>query len=260
MNFEKVFIATPTAGGIVAAAFANTLVGITLALGNRNIKYSYCTIDSSDIVTARNYLANSFIRDETSSHILFIDSDMAVPQETLATMISSEKDFIGTVYPQRNIDLQKYGSFLLKGYSHEAALASALHYNVRHFRKDITVENGLCRVRGMGFGFVLIARTVFEKLINQNVVLKLRSSILKKVNLDGETYDFFAELPLESGERLSEDYSFCERVNRAQAAEIWAVIGKPVGHVGKYTYGVPYIEKLRADEKAGLAVAKTAQH
>ena len=248
MKVEKVFIATPTAGGVVATAFTSTLVAITITLKKQGINYCYCTIDSSDIVTARNYLANSFIRDKSCSHILFVDSDMAVPQETLSAMLASGKDFVGTIYPERQLSLERYGTFLKKGYEHEEALASALKYNVRHLSKDVEIVGNLCKVRGLGFGFVLIARSIFDNLIAQNGVLSMESSVLKKFNLTGNVFDFFSELPVVSGERLSEDYSFCERVIRSKAGEIWAVVAEKVGHVGKFTYGSPYIVRLKVEQ------------
>jgi hypothetical protein len=246
MPIEKVFIATPTAGGIVTAAYAGTLIAVTLVLKERNLKYRYTNFDGSDLVAARNYLANSFLQDTSCSHILFVDSDMAVAPETLSVMVDSHRDFIGTIYPERKLDLEKYGSYLLKGYGHKAALASSMQFNVLHFSQTVNIENGLCRVKGLGFGFVLIARSVFEKLIAQQSIGKASSSLLRKAGLTGTAYDFFSEIVLDNNEHLSEDYSFCERVNRGSICDIWALIGRPVGHVGQFTFGAPYIEKLMA--------------
>ena len=246
MKLEKVFIATPTVSGIVTTAYAGTLVAVTIGLRARNATYRYTNFDGSDIVMARNYLANTFLQDAACSHILFVDSDMAVPQETLAVMFDSGKDFIGTVYPERRLDLEKYGSYLMKGQTHRAALALSLIFNVRHSSEDVKIDKGLCRVNGLGFGCVLIARSVFEKIIAKRGADRLVSKKLRLSGLQGDMYDFFGEIALKNGDHLSEDYSFCERVNRTAACDIWAYVGGSVGHVGQFTYGGSYLESLEA--------------
>ena len=250
MNLQKVFIATPTAGGIVTVAYASTLIATTIALRKRNVGYRYTNFDGSDIVVARNYLANTFLQDKACSHILFVDSDMAVSQELIGKLLDSQKEFIGTIYPERKIDLEAFGSYLLKGYSHKGALASSMRYNIKHFAKDVVIENGMCRVRACGFGCVLIAKPVFEKLIQFQRVGKFVSSLMQRAGYAGEAYDFFGEIAQENGDCLSEDYSFCERVHQLAANEIWAVIGDPVGHVGQFTYGAPYVDKIAAPHEA----------
>jgi hypothetical protein len=251
MPLKKVFIGSPTVGGIVTTAYAGTLLAITMVLNKQGDAYRYVNFDGSDIVMARNYLANAFLQDTSASHIMFIDSDMAVPQETLSAVFESGKEFIGVVYPERQLDLEKYGSYLMKGQTHRAALALSLIFNVRHFSESVTVQNGLCRVSGLGFGCVLIARSVFETIVATNGVEKLVSAKLRRAGLTGDAYDFFGEIALESGDHLSEDYSFCERVNRTAACDIWAYIGGTVGHVGQFTYGGSYLDSLDARMRAG---------
>jgi len=254
MTMKKVFIATPTVSGIVTTAYASTLVSITMELRNRNVSYGYLNFDGSDIVMARNYLANAFLQDVAASHILFVDSDMAVPRETLSVLFDSGKEFVGTVYPERKLDLEKYGYYLMKGHPHRAALALSLAYNIRHIANEVTVENGFCRVRGLGFGCVLIAKSVFEKIIARKVADILVSPKLRSAGLKGDAYDFFAEIALENGDCLSEDYSFCDLVGRASACEIWAYVGGMVGHVGQFIYGAPYLEQLDARARTAKKV------
>jgi hypothetical protein len=259
MQLKRVYIASPTVSGIVTTAYAGTLVAITMALQKRNVTYRYTNFDGSDIVMARNYLANAFLQDEAASHILFVDSDMAVPQETLSVLFDSDKEFIGTVYPERRLDLEKFASYLGKGQTHRAALALSLIFNVRHFANEIQVINGLCRVSGLGFGCVLIARSVFEKIVAKNGADTLTSGKLRTSGLKGAMYDFFAEIGMENGDHLSEDYSFCERVNRTSACDIWAFVGGAVGHVGQFTYGGSYLDSLEAHSRASEPSIKVAK-
>lgn len=259
MTLKKVFIASPTVGGIVTTAYAGTLLSITMVLNKRGVSYRYVNFDGSDIVMARNYLANAFLQDAAASHILFVDSDMAVPQETLSVLFDCGKEFIGVVYPERKLDLERYGSFLMKGQTHRAALALSLIFNVRHFSNQVTVENGLCRVSGLGFGCVLIARSVFENIVAKKGADKMVSTKLRLAGLKGDMHDFFGEIALKNGDSLSEDYSFCERVNRTSACDIWAYVGGAVGHVGQFTYGASYLESLDAQLRAAEKPEKIAK-
>jgi hypothetical protein len=57
-----------------------------------------------------------------------------------------------------------------------------------------------------------------------------------KDGFEGPFYDFFSEMNLEDGTRLSEDYSFCERWRSLAGNEIWAAVDEPIGHVGDMIY------------------------
>jgi hypothetical protein len=77
-------------------------------------------------------------------------------------------------------------------------------------------------------------------------VSNLVSHKLREIGLGGDAFDFFSEIARPDGDHLSEDYSFCERVNRLPEGEIWGVVGGAVGHVGHFEFKAPYSEKLKA--------------
>jgi hypothetical protein len=77
-------------------------------------------------------------------------------------------------------------------------------------------------------------------------MVQLRADrIVEKTGLVGPFYDFFGEITLDDGDRLSEDYSFCRRWLSVAGNEIWALIDEPIGHVGDMVYGAPYVNRLR---------------
>ena len=73
----KVLIATPTVQGTATSAYARTLVALTQCLASLGAAYSFMTVDNADVITARNLLAHAFMQDDSFTHLLFIDSDMA---------------------------------------------------------------------------------------------------------------------------------------------------------------------------------------
>ena len=53
-------------------------------------------------------------------------------------------------------------------------------------------------------------------------------------------------IKLDNGDWLSEDYAFCNRVRALGDVPLLAYVGAGVGHVGHFTYGGPYVERLKA--------------
>lgn len=242
----KVFIATPTAGGIVKSKFAETLVGNVVDLKNRGISANYLTFDGSDIVLARNYMATMFLRNKKATHLFFIDSDMAFKGDLCHRLIETGKPIVGAVYPRRNIDQAALQSQLEDNVEDiNAALAFSMSYIVKLGTSALDVKDGLCRVQGIGAGALLIKRQVFEEMINSGVA-KLKPANKQSVNLgiSEGIYDFFDPI-YTNGNYLSEDLSFCHRWVELCKKELWALVNEDVGHVGDMRYGVPYIHRLK---------------
>lgn len=241
----KALIATPSTGGTVAAAYGATLIAASKAFSAVGWDYSHMNIDGADVVMARNYLANMFLRDESYSHILFLDSDMAVERRVIEMMIARNVDMAAAVYTERALDLDAFAAQLRDGADKETATALAARFNVQIETGKVRVEHGFVRLSAVGFGCVLITRAVFERLIAADAVKPLISGALRRAGLTGDAHDFFDEILMPDGDWLSEDYAFCKRVRDAKAAEIFGYVGDGVRHVGPFSYGAPYLARLR---------------
>jgi len=73
-----VLIATPTAGGVVKAFYATTLVKTIIAVKEAGWGVDFITVDGSYISKSRNYFAHLLLRQPHFTHLVMIDSDMAV--------------------------------------------------------------------------------------------------------------------------------------------------------------------------------------
>ena len=239
-----ILIATPSAGGTTTVDYARSLVAATLAIIRSGGSYRHLIVDGAEIVLARNILSQSFLLDSRCTHILFIDSDMAIDQAVFEHMIQQGKPIIGAAYSERKINLDMFAE-ASKDHELQTAAALASNFNIRMVAGEKQISNHLCPVNGFGFGCVLIKRCVFETLIQKSLVEQFRSSKLQSVIGDTTAYDFFGKIRLPSGEWLSEDYSFCERVLQANEFELLAYVGDGVGHVGPFRYSAPYIERLK---------------
>lgn len=249
----KVFIATPSMGGIVTTAYARTLMATTMALSEIGAEWRYQNIDSADLVTARNLIANAFLRDEECTHLLFIDSDMAVEVETALRILTSKRAFVGAIYPERQVNIDVLAQANAAGQPKELALAKSLKFNVKLHAGTLTVKDDFIPVAGIGFGYVLTEKGVFSRLVGGGHVRTVRSARMAQLGVAGEAYDFFGKMPQENEIPLSDDYSFCKRVAALGDVTMWGWTGAGVHHVGPHHYGAPFIDRLKADYASGSA-------
>ena len=242
-------IATPTAGGVVKALYATTLVKAVLAVRDAGWSVDFTTLDGSYVSTARNYFANLLLRQPRFTHLVMIDSDMSVEGHVICRLIRSDKPVVAAAYSQRRMDM---GAFAQAARNPELALADlaalALKYNLQPElepgTRQVRVIDGMCRVNRIALGCAAIRRDAFESLIAAEMVRLLPDHSSERIDLEGPFYDFFSEITLEDGNRLSEDYSFCKRWRGVLGNEIWAVVDEPIGHVGDMVYGAPYLNRL----------------
>jgi len=241
----KVLIGTPTAGGIATTAFTQSVVAATIAIHEQDGSYTFVCIDGADVIMARNLLAHHFLSDKSLTHILFIDNDMLIELGVFRHFLSADVPMLGAAYSERRMDMAIFGAGMAEHGNEERARALASHFNVHVIPGEIEVSKNVCKVRALGFGCVLIKRSVFEALIEQNEVRSYISRTVKNMGLKGIVYDFFDKIQLESGDWLSEDYAFCHRVTSLGYVDVNAYVGGGVGHVGQFTYSGPYIERLK---------------
>ncbi|UFN50924.1 hypothetical protein LPC08_10075 [Roseomonas sp. OT10] len=241
-----ILIATPTAGGTVRAAYAFTLVHVVTALKNAGHRVQYVGLDGSSPAVARNHFANLFLRQPGFSHLLMIDSDMAFDGALVLRMLGMGKPFVAASYPKRALDLDAFAAAARSDPRPAAMLAGLVAEQTLQLDPgETSVTDGVCRARWVGCGCMLLHREVLERLVASGLAPVRPDRRLAALGLEGPVHDFFGELSLPDGDRLSEDYSFCERWNGLPGAEIWAILDAPIAHVGEMAYRGSLMARLR---------------
>jgi len=217
MKPRKIFIGLPCYDGWspkFAASLYSALPGAPPAILH--------TLDGDSLIPrARNNLAAEFLESD-ATHLLFLDTDLEFSREGLHRLIAHDRDVVGGVYFQKRHD----------------RLIPVLNGHEGH---EIG-ENGTQQVKHLGTGLMLIARHVFERLIEGGAVKRYFSC-------DDEakqrwSYDFF---PIGVGpdERYeSEDWAFCRLVEEA-GMEVWADWGFQARHHGHGVYPCEPVEQMR---------------
>jgi hypothetical protein len=244
-----VLIATPTAGGVVKSLYANTLVKVVLAVKGAGWDASFVTVDQCYVSIARNYFANTLLRQTQFTHLAMIDSDMSFDGHVVCRLIRCGKPVVAAAYPQRRMDFDAFTAASRDPKLTTAdCFALAMNYNLEHEpgTRRVKVINRMCRVNRVALGCSVIQRSAFESLIAAGMARSLSDDeTVERGGLTGPFYDFFSEISHEDGTRLGEDYSFCKRWHSIDGNEIWALVDESIGHVGDMIYGAPYLNRLR---------------
>lgn len=238
----QLFIATPTSGGIMKSAYVNSLAAMLSSLHAAGVGTRYANLDATHIPEQRDTLVHMALQTD-STHVLFIDSDMMFAADLAAKFLTFGKPLVGAIYTRRKLDLARVESALAKGAEFKRALAMGHDFTTRIETLPLQGEDEFRKVQGIGFGFVLVARECFETMTKR---LTMQRYPARYVN--GEVIGYFQEATDKDGQRVSEDYSFCQRW-RDCGGDVWGHVFGDIKHVGDFAYGVPYATLIGLDRK-----------
>ena len=190
---KKVMIATPAYDGSVHVPYAIALSETTMLLLNNGVQVAYnITTSGSLLVAERNRILKLFMQSD-ATHLLCIDSDLGWVPQFVLKMLLADKEFIAGVYPGRD----------------------GKTFTFRTFNNDdssIVEENGLLKMQYIPAGFMLMTRSVIEKLMKKFPELYFEP---KHESMKKENGWLFFNTELWEGEFWGEDYVFCRKAREA---------------------------------------------
>ncbi len=232
MKKPLVVIATPCFGGQVGIAYMNSVLRLMAAVGGR-IGLELIQIGGDALVTrARALLAARFLDNPDATHLLFVDGDIAFDAAQFERLFALDQDFAGAMYPAKRIDWPQLVRRMAEG---EPAPTAGLQYVGALCTGDaLRTRGGFATARYAGTGFLLLKRTVLERLIAAHPELAF-CGIHGTPEFDVDTKNRFAlfdpMIDPETGMYLSEDFAFCQRW-RALGGEIWLDLHSALTHGG----------------------------
>jgi len=215
----KIHFLTPCYGGNITEVCFSSYLGFTIMAMQNGINFQVDTLSNeSNVNRARNSCAAKFLSGDCT-HLMFVDADIQFNPQDIVKLINHDKDIVGGVYPQKTLPPKMVVNTLNNG---------------EH-------EGDLIEVGTLGTGFMLIKRSVFEKMIEEGATPYVDAIGLSQQE-NANQYDFFQCTIDSQGRYLTEDWSFCRRW-RQLGGKIWA--DKTIGltHVGYFRFP-PDMEQL----------------
>lgn len=231
----SIMIATPMYGGMCTGHFTRSMLLTVGRLRAMNITVKWAHLVNESLITrGRNELVRLFLTTDYS-HLMFIDADIAFPEDGILHLLAADKDIACGIYPKKEVNWESVKRAADAGRDDLSDHAGAFVFNMLGDAE--TNEEGIFQMRHGGTGFMLIKRGVFEHLM-PHVPTYRASGVLDEQGNPAKplTYEFFATSIDKNGVLLSEDYHFCELV-RAHGGEVWGNPFIKLTHTGTYDFG-----------------------
>ena len=205
----KVHFMTPCYGGQITEVCFNSYLQWSIIATKNNIDFQIDTLSNeSNVNRARNTCASKFLSGD-ATHLMFVDADIKFNPTDVMKLLTHDKDIVGGIYPQKTLPPKMVVNTIDNGKR----------------------EGNLIEVGTIGTGFMLIKRTVFEKLIEEGATPYNDQMEL----INNNQYDFFQCTIDSRGRYLTEDWSFCRRW-RQVGGEVWADLDIALEHVGYFRF------------------------
>jgi hypothetical protein len=205
---KKVMLAMPCYSAKVHFATMRAILLDSINIIGRGDKFCIAEdIGNSDIAGSRGALFGAFVRSDCDT-LVFVDDDVFWQPGDLLKLIDYSVDVVGGVYPKKSDPLEWPFKIGIKD----------------EYRND--PETGLMEVMGLPGGFMKISRNCAEKMIEAYPRQTIRS-----VSEHTQFWPVFDPYEMADGNRLSEDFSFCQRWIDI-GGKVWANLEFELGHIG----------------------------
>jgi hypothetical protein len=199
-DFSKMHLhlCIPCYGGQITEPCFTSFLRFTLMAAKAGLSWSLDTMVNESLVTrARNNLVAKMLFNDKATHLMFIDADIRFQPESIFHMLMADKDVIGGLYPKKVLPI----SYVINA------------------RPGTPIINDIFEVDTMGTGFMMVKRSVLDKMIAAYPHTKYVDDVGLGKQFEPFMYALFDVEIDEKGHYLSEDWAFCRR---------WAKLGGKV--------------------------------
>jgi len=239
----SLFLSTPCYGGQCLQKYAESILSLQELVSKENIELFIDTIENESLVQrARNVAVGRFMQKSKAEYFMFIDADVHFEPESVIRLIRSGYELSVACYPKKFVDWNQAAEAAKNGDERNMAMLSAsLVLNFGSNR--IELVNGFASILDGPTGFMLIKRSVFEKMQIRYPEL---DCVNDHQNRDFDTYNAVFDCMIDPVTRryLSEDYAFCRRWQQ-MGGKIYADTNTTLGHVGNLPFSGKLSERLK---------------
>lgn len=224
----RLLIATHT-HGYVTPAFAHSLANLTAYLALHGVRAAAMFFEDSLVDRGRDRAAAVVMENPDITHLLFIDADIEFAPEDAVRLLAVDKELAVGAYRKKN-DRDEFAIAWLED------AATTLHQ---------CEETGCIKIARAGTGFMLIRRSVFEKLAE--ALPEIGYDDTSRRDDDGVVHvrpmHAFFEHIRRGRKRFSEDFEFCQRWLDI-GGDIWLHPDISLGHWGPQVWRGSILDQL----------------
>lgn len=236
---KSIYIATPMYGGMTTGFYCQSLIQIPAIAKEKDVPTAFSFMFNESLIQrARNAMTANFMKNESFTHLMFIDADIKFNAQDIFSMLEADKDIICGLYPKKEINwynVHKAATERNVPYDQLKHQTGSIVVNLVDLAPEVTVPvNEPIEVLAGGTGFMLIKREVFERLkphVNTytNDVSQSNGTISPDL-----IYEYFP-VYIKDGRLLSEDYAFCD-LARQHGMKVYGAPWVNLGHFGTYLF------------------------
>ena len=194
----KVVIGVPVSDTDAMRALTAQAIGGCI-IGAKGLVIDMILRRSCDIVSNRTWLVNEAIKNG-GTHILFVDSDMIFPEDTIKRLLAHKKEIVGVKYKKREFPVK----WLYESLGEES-------------------ESELFKVKHTGAGLLLIDLAIF-------------TNPKFGIDINGKKTAWFSFGRDSEGSLVMGEDVWFSYVARDAGYDIWVDPSIKIGHIGEYIY------------------------
>ncbi len=223
----RLAIVTPTLGQ-VTVGYCRSMIALTHHLTKAGVKHrttieAGCTL----LAEARSVFVASFLASPIGTHLLMIDGDEEFPPDVVTRLLAADRDAIGVAVPTKGVNLAGVIAAARSGHPQPALFAQ--EFSSAGAGSTLQSLDGVLEVEWLGTGFVLLKRSVLERMVAAHPELMCKTALYPQGPLC-----FLFQQAIENGEIVGEDISFFRRWRRL-GGKCHLLVDATIGHTGAFT-------------------------
>jgi hypothetical protein len=256
-----VYILTPCFASLCYVTYVDGLMRTIdlFKVFNVNLHVHFCRNDSL-VSRARNNLVAKAMSDPKMTHIMFIDNDITWNPYDILKLMISDKHIIGGAYPLKQykwdkiandtnqvstwIDKKNNNSVLKDTIDNSNMIQyNLVNYNINYLSNNLQIEENVASVKHLATGFMMIKRTVIEKMQQAFPSTKYTDDVGFLHDKENDHAYALFDCGVEDGHYMSEDWLFCQRWTK-MGGNISLDVSINLNHTGVEEFSGSYIASI----------------
>lgn len=226
-------VATPCYGGMVTQRYMQSVAALLLVTARDRLSVTLELLGNDSLITrARNSLVRIALDNPATTHLMFIDADIGFTLEQVARMIDFDREVVAGMYPLKLVHYDEAVAGWVRA-GEPLETAQIRYVGVPFTDERRREENGFVTAEYAGTGFMLIKREALERMMAAypETRFTVAHDSANPTRSPNQFALFDCIIDPETGEYLSEDYTFCRRW-RAIGGDVWVDSRSALTHVG----------------------------